>query len=247
MRSDIYGLMYERQDAFWLNQGIKKITSSLLDKYLAKKTGNKILDIGCGPGGMFLTLAAYGEVYGADISENAIFYARKKNIAKELVLAPANDLPFADNTFDVVAYFDLLYHQWIQDDNVALKEINRVLAPGGTIIIKEAAYDWLRSHHDQLNLTRHRFSKSELADKIERSGFSIHKISYIIFFIFPLALAKRLLEKIFPEKDSTENFLKTNIILSRIFKSALFLEAKLITAVNFPFGLSVIGVASKNK
>ena len=247
MRTELYRLMYERGDDFWLNIGIRRIVAALLDVYLPRKSNNKILDLGCGPGAMFSTFAAYGRVYGVDQSPEAVSYARRRNIADEVIMVSAHALPFADHTFDIVACFDVLYHQWVRDEAVVLKEIHRVLAPGGTFIIKEASYDWLRSRHDQLNLTRHRFNKQELVRKMEHAGFMVQKASYIVCFLFPLALVKRFLEKIFPEPEDGffRNFCKTNIFLNTTFKFILFAEARLITALDFPFGLSVICIAYK--
>lgn len=247
MKTELYALMYQRGDGFWLSVGIKKIVTSLLNKHLPQKKNNKILDVGCGPGNMFTTLAAYGQVYGVDKSSEAIHYARMRNIAKEVKQANVDHLPFADHTFDAVACFDVLYHKWIENDVAVLKEINRVLVPGGMVVVKEASYDWLRSQHDQLNWTKHRFYKGELVEKLRQADFTIQKSSYIIFFLFPLALIKRLFERIHSEKNPLDNFLRANPFVNNFLKIFLMIEARLITFLNFPFGLSIICIARKKQ
>lgn len=245
METEIYRKMYANEDSFWWHLGMRKIIVSLLDKYLPKQKNLKILDVGCGTGGMFSALSRYGQVYGIDKSEAAIDFARTRNIAQEIKLGDVSQLPWADDMFDLADCFDVLYHQWVESDVAVLKEIYRVLAPSGLLIIREASYNWLRSQHDQLVWTNHRFTKNELVIKLEQAGFKVKKSSYVNFFLFPLALIKRLLEKIAPEKDFLENTFSYTSWLNYILKLFLYLEAGMVKYLNFPFGLSIICLAKK--
>lgn len=244
MESEIYKKMYENEDKFWWNVGMRKIAEVLLNKYL-KKQDNKILDIGCGTGGMFKVLSKYGKIWGIDRSKDAVHYARLRNYSEEVVEADIDKLPFENNFFDVTVCFDVLYHKWVKDDVTALKEMNRVLKSGGILVIREASYNWLRSQHDKLVWTNHRFNKKELVMKLEQAGFKVEKKSYVLFFLFPLALVKRLSEKILPKKDPLNYFSYSNILVNIIFKLFLYIEAQMIKYWNFPFGLSIICIARK--
>jgi len=224
---------------------MRKIIIVLLDKYLFKKKDIKILDVGCGTGGMFSALSRYGQIWGIDKSAEAISYAKARNIAMEIKQGDADKLPWADNTFALAGCFDVLYHQWIKNDAAVLKEIYRVLAPGGALIIREASYDWLRSQHDQLVWTNHRFTKKELVNKLRQTGFNVEKSSYVNFFLFPLALIKRLLEKIAPEKNPLKHTFSYNFLVNGVLAAFLYIEAGIIKYLNFPFGLSIICVAKK--
>jgi len=241
----VYKKMYEREDLFWWHRGIRKIINALLDKYLLQKQGNKILDVGCGTGGMFKTLARYGEVYGIDKSSQAVGYAKARSLANLVVLSSADSIPFDDATFDVVTCFDVLYHKWVQDDSLVLKEIQRVLKPGGIMFVREASYNWLRSQHDELVWTNHRFTRDELSQKIKKAGFKIIKRSYVNFFLFPLALIKRISEKIIRKKNPLEHLFGGNFLVGNFFAFFLYLEAFFIRFIDFPFGLSIICIAKK--
>lgn len=245
MESEVYAKMFEREDSFWWHKGIRKITDALLAGYLPKKDGNKILDVGCGTGGMFGILKKYGEVTGIDQSPEAVVYAQKRALAAAVERGSAEHLPYDDGIFDVVVCFDVLYHKWVKDDLAVLGEINRVLKPGGTLVIREASYNWLRSQHDELVWTQHRFTRNELKGKLAKAGFFIRKCSYVNFFLFPLALAKRIIEKAVKEKNPLENMFKANAAMNIFFSFFLYLESVLIQFLNFPFGLSVICVAKK--
>jgi ubiquinone/menaquinone biosynthesis C-methylase UbiE len=91
-----------------------------------------VLDIGCGAGhGSNLLSKKYKKVYGVDISEEAIEYAKQnwKTDAVEFSVGSALAIPFPDDTFDTVAAFEVFEH--LSDWEQFLREIRRVLKPGG--------------------------------------------------------------------------------------------------------------------
>jgi 2-polyprenyl-3-methyl-5-hydroxy-6-metoxy-1,4-benzoquinol methylase len=100
--------------------------------------GKKVLEIGCGSGIDSMEFARNGALVTAtDITDRAIMLTRA--LAKELGLpvevmqAPADNLPFENETFDVVYCYGVLHH--IPDADRATAEIHRVLKPGGTVMV----------------------------------------------------------------------------------------------------------------
>lgn len=236
--------MYEREDAFWWHQGMRKISASILSKYLPRQYDLRILDAGCATGGMFQMLKQFGRITGVDTSPEAVELAGRRGIA-EVQVADINHLPFKDGSFDLVLCSDVLYHKNVNDDGQALRELYRVLIPGGHILVREAAYDWLRSNHDRLVWTKHRFTKPELISKLQRAGFTVIRSSYINFFLFPVALVLRLSEKIRKAPHSEQSFFIIRPSINSLLKIFLWIEAMMIGNVTFPFGLSIISVAKK--
>lgn len=109
---------------------------------LAVTPGDHVLDIGSGPGRSIAELAARaptGRVVGADPSELMVEIAARRNrkLVKarcaELIVASAASLPFPDNAFDKSLCVNVIYF-W-NDLDTALREIARVLKPGGMLAL----------------------------------------------------------------------------------------------------------------
>lgn len=240
MEDKAYTILYETQDRFWWNKGIARIISRTISR---SKPGNDnlILDAGCGVGGLFATLARHGALYGVDSSPLALSYAAKRREAKAVVQGSVERLPFPDRMFDVVVCADVLYHRQV-NDRVATAGFRRVLKADGCLIIKEVAYEWLRSTHDDLMHGRHRYTRGELVRLLKSAGFEVEKASYCGLCILPVVLVVRLLERIglCISHDSAH----TNTpIISAVFTRVLYLEAWLLRFINLPFGLAIIVVA----
>lgn len=104
--------------------------------------GKQVLDYGCGPGYLTNYLLGRGAVHvtGIDISDAEIERARERARADGVadrsthLVADAHDLSFEDDAFDLIVGDSILHHL---DLEVALKEIRRVLRPGGRAVFKE--------------------------------------------------------------------------------------------------------------
>ena len=103
-----------------------------------KHKGEKVLEIGCGMGIDLLQFAKGGaEVTGIDLTEKAIQYTSQHFAHRDLTgtfcTMNSEELDFSDNTFDVVYSFGVLHHT--VDTQKAIKEVHRVIKPGGKAII----------------------------------------------------------------------------------------------------------------
>ena len=104
--------------------------------------GKVVLDYGCGPGYLTNYLLDHGAVHvtGIDISEGEIEQAREQaerdGVADRCthLVADAHNLPFEDDSFDLIVGDSILHHL---DMEIALREIRRVLRPGGRAVFKE--------------------------------------------------------------------------------------------------------------
>jgi SAM-dependent methyltransferase len=104
--------------------------------------GKRVLDAGCGTGYGIAMLLAEGpeSVTGVDISDEALADAgRRLGDEAELVRADVRDLPFGDDSFDMVVCFEVIEHVDRQRD--ALDQLKRVLRPGGVLLISSPNRD----------------------------------------------------------------------------------------------------------
>lgn len=107
--------------------------------------GEKVLDIGCGPGFMAQELLPIvgpaGKVSAIDVNEGAIALARARCAAHsnvEFQSADATALPYLGSSFDAVVSTQV--YEYVRDLTAALRELYRVLRPGGRTVIMDT--DW---------------------------------------------------------------------------------------------------------
>ncbi len=192
--------MFRREERHWWYAGMRKTALALLGRALQGEQARsgrplRLLDAGCGTGGTTMRLRAFGAVYGVDLAWEALLPARERGLGGRLARGSVERLPFRDASFDVVTCFEVLYHLAVAEDRQALAELRRVLLPGGRLLLRVPAHDWLRGEHDRLVHTRHRYTRAELAAKLRGAGFEVERLSWANSLLFPPAAAKRLLER----------------------------------------------------
>jgi SAM-dependent methyltransferase len=240
-----YEIMYGVEDRHWWYQGMETITRATIERWVHPTSDFKILDAGCGTGAAMTTyLADYGMVTGCDIHPLALDFCRKRN-AHSLACASVSDLPFASAIFDLITSFDVLYERAVPSDLSALREFYRVLVPGGRLLLRLPAYDWLRGQHDRLVHTSRRYTINRVSRLLAESGFMIEHLSYANTFLFPMAVLKRLSEKIVPARGGHSDLALETGRFNKILRAILSAEAPLAAGMGLPFGLSVIAVGVK--
>jgi ubiquinone/menaquinone biosynthesis C-methylase UbiE len=129
-----------------MNSSHSKLTDWGLS-HVTIKQQDTILDVGCGGGrtiSKLATMASQGKVYGVDYSDVSVAVARKLNAGwinhgrVEISEGSVSKLPFEDDAFDLVTAVET--HFWWPDLLVGMREIRRVLKPGGTLIIIAEVY-----------------------------------------------------------------------------------------------------------
>lgn len=236
-----YKNIFDHQDSYWWYKGMAAINILLLKKYLPKKNNLKILDIGCGTGAALLYLSDFGDVIGVDKSDEALKFAKTRG---KVMKGDIASLPFKDDTFDLVVCLDVLYHEWVHTKKAFL-EIKRVVKPGGIVLIREPAFDWFRSSEDIASQTKHRFTTNELKRELMQS-FDIVKLTYLNFFLFPIAFLKRLPEIIgIKKKKGISDASSISPVCNNILFYIFLTEPMVLNYINFPFGTSALCVARK--
>ena len=146
-------------------------------------TDGNLLDFGCGDG-QFLHLASKycAKAYGVDVSEHAIEKARDRFPELEFeIFQTEKGIPYANNYFDTVSAIEVLEH--ILDIEAVLEELNRVLKPGGHLLITTTeltrlktvliAARYLDDYFYPTSPHIRFFTRKNLADILCRKGFSV--------------------------------------------------------------------------
>ena len=252
--------MYQLEDTYWWFVARRDLVRRLLARYLpagaARRTlasaeaqtasgRRRIADIGCGTGATLSLLQPFGRAVGMDIAEEAVGFCRERG-HQELVQGTAVDLPFADASFDAIAALDILEH--LDDDAQAVREIARVLRPGGLLVFTAPAYMFLWSEHDEALNHRRRYVAPQIRALLESAGLEVLKVSYCITLLLAPIYAFRLVGRLLGHEKKGEP--KTALYtlpgpLNALLIEILYLENRWLARFNLPFGVSLAGVARK--
>lgn len=120
---------YNKREKYWDSFEKDKVLSLLGDV-----GSKKILDVGAGTGRLALRLAKVGaEVTALDVSEEMLKKLKIKNHNLKTIVGEAEDLPFENESFDIVVATFLIVH--LKDLRRFFDEVYRVLKPGGLFLV----------------------------------------------------------------------------------------------------------------
>lgn len=253
MRAEDFADLYALEESYWWFVGMERVTAALLDAACPPGRARDVLDAGCGTGAMLNWLERYargGRVAGIDVSPDALDFCRERGL-RDLARASATALPFAGETFDLVTSFDVLVQiPGEGSDEAAMREMFRVLRPGGVAFVRAAAYGWMRSGHDEALGTQRRYGLGQLTGGMERAGFRVLRATYANSLLLPVAAFRRLVLKRvgLADRGSDVKPLPPALAwLNRALTSALYAEARLLSrpGAKLPAGLSTVCVAEK--
>lgn len=240
-----YELMHRIELGYWWFLGRRGHALRLLERWTRGARSLSILDVGCGTGANLLSFRKFGRVTGCDIAPEAIAFCRSRDIA-EAVLQPEPDrLPFPDASFDLITALDVIEH--IRDDAAMLREMFRVLKPGGAAFFTTPAFPALWSVHDESLHHMRRYRRRELVDKFVAAGFAAEQVTYLNGLLLPLIVPVRWLrDRLTRSKGATSDFnLDLPPWLNTTFLAVFSAERAWLRFAPLPFGLSLCAFARK--
>jgi ubiquinone/menaquinone biosynthesis C-methylase UbiE len=235
------------QQHFWF-RGFRRFVHPFLVEATAGVAHASILDCGCGTGSNLGFLSQFGTAYGIDLTWRGLEFAHKKGCFR-LARATVAALPFRAAVVDVATSFDVLY--CLEDDveRRAIREMYRVLKPGGALIVNAAALDILKGDHSVLVHEVRRYTRRSLSEKLREAGFDVKRITYTNAALFPVTATVRAVQRLRGIKEDggkRGDFDVPPPPVNAAFSAALGLEAALVGAgLNMPIGSSVLCLARK--
>ena len=192
MQLDEYRKLSEVEERMWYFHALNRRHVHWLARLLPPGPA-RLLDAGCGTGGLIKALHAANPDWsatGLDFMPLACALARERTGAG-IVQGSITELPFADGSFDAVVSADVVCQ--VEDGARALREFARVVRPGGIVLVNVPAYAWLWSYHDDTCETKHRYTRPELAGHFRAAGLTVEFASYANLLPLPLIAARRKL------------------------------------------------------
>jgi SAM-dependent methyltransferase len=229
---------HQAEDQHWWYRGRRTVLERVIDE-LRLPTRTRILDAGCGSGRNMVELARHGTVTGIELSATSVELARERKVG-EVVEGSLLEMPFESGSFDFGASLDVIEH--LQDDVGALRELRRVIAPGGTLLITVPAYGWLWSGHDEINHHHRRYTRRSLEAAAEEAGWESVRTTYFNSLLLPVAIVLRVLDRF--SRKTTESSLDLWVPpepVNWLLERPLALEAAVIGhRGRIPAGLSLL-------
>ena len=178
-----------------------KISCKNIYDYLSDKKYGNLLDIGCGTAYLIELLSKTHQAkhIGLDLSSEMVRQAREKNIdGAEFVIGKSDELPFEDNTFDVVTCSQSFHHY--PDTDKAMKEVLRVLKSGGIYILSDTGVGFFKmlgvivdnfiyTHFSNTGDCNVSYLNKTIRD-LKRNGFEVVKGENLTTFIYTIVAKK---------------------------------------------------------
>ncbi|MDQ2976957.1 MAG: class I SAM-dependent methyltransferase [Acidobacteriota bacterium] len=258
MQQHTYAIMRRVEENHWWYAGRRQIIRSFLEP-LYRNPGERegedgdgsqtteqspalnILDVGCGTGANLEMLSQFGEAEGVDISAEALSFCRARGLTN-VKQGEAEQLPYADNTFDLVTGLDVVEH--LDNDLAGLQEMRRVLRRGGHALLFVPAFMFLWGVQDDVSHHRRRYTRAGLKRVVREAGFEIERATYVNLTFFAPILLGRLLMRAVRFRPESENNLTIGFLNGMLGK-VLSAERWPLRHLNFPFGVSIICVARR--
>jgi SAM-dependent methyltransferase len=249
VNKDYYAEYFKLERTHWWFKVREKIIEDVIKKHISTGGDFSILNIGAATGRTSEMLSKYGVVTSLEYDEDCCVFTRQKlNIP--IIHGSILELPFADNSFDLVCAFDVIEH--VADDSLGVREMERVCKSTGNIFITVPAFAGLWSHHDVVNQHFRRYRMPQILNLFRslNNGRVVFK-SYFNSLLFPPVFVFRKTSKIIPEKwirkDAGSDFsVVQNGFINKLLFSVFYFESILLKFMRFPAGVSIIFLWEKN-
>jgi len=242
MQSNEYEAMYRSENDMWWYKGLRNV----LKNTLKKQKNLVIIDAGCGTGKNMEFLAQAGhKVYGFDISEQAIDFCRLRGL-QNVILGDITTANYPESFADVILSIDVLGILYEKDIDAFMHKAHEALKKGGKLLIHVAALQMLFSQHDIVCNIKRRYTKKTMKQMLKQYPFfEIKKLSYRMFFLFPIIAAVKLWKKRKKGKNPKSDQGVPPRFINFLLTQIQYLENFFLRYINLPIGSSLYAVLEK--
>jgi SAM-dependent methyltransferase len=242
-------LFNDENGGHWLYWSRLRAVLALVGRLFDPSQQPKVVDVGCGTGYVLKHLRQWGALTaGVEVSPDPLRLARERDPEGIYVCAPSDKLPFEGGQFDLAISLDVYEH--LEDEQAVVREILRLLRPGGRHLVFVPAHRWLWSRTDKVQGHYRRYSRKMLEDLLLRCGFEVERSGFIMpLFVPPVLLIRKLNELLLSEgrgsQASIGEFTMPPRPVNMAIRGLLALERSLTLRLGAPFGITAFAIARK--
>jgi SAM-dependent methyltransferase len=244
MEAAEYRRMAAVEKSHWWYLATRALLRQFLLPEIIRRGGaspRRFLDAGCGTGATGAWLAEWGSVVALDYAPEALKIYGEAHPKAQLLQGDIGAVQLPDESVDAVLCVTVLYHAAVEEPDKAVRELARVVRPGGLVCLLEPGVRQLRRGHDRETHAARRFSRGDLEQLALGAGLEIVRSTGAYSFLIPPAWMKSKLEHRRAHSDLASNASGLFGLLGIL----AWCERQLLRFISLPFGLSVLVIARR--
>jgi SAM-dependent methyltransferase len=229
------------QPHYWWYRARAELLRVALQRFVGEPRW--VLDVGSADGPSVGWLRGHGKQVALDLDP--------RGLAAGGVCGSALALPFADESFDLVAAFDVIEH--CDSESAVVGELARVLAPRGRLLISVPAYQWAWTSFDERSGHHRRYTRGRAVHAVQAAGLRVERATYAFMAVFPIFAADRLRSRVAetlrrPQTDDpvgAATLPQVSPLPERILMGLSRVDERMLREHDLPVGSSVLVAATK--
>jgi SAM-dependent methyltransferase len=242
-----YQTMRAVEDSYWWYRTLRShVVRELASRLLP---GAHVLDAGCGTGGMLDSLRrhpARWQLSGHDLSPDAVRLTRDRGF-DSITQGSISSIPIPPDQCDAVVCLDVLYHKAV-DESAALRELHRVLKPGGWLLLNLPAWNSLAGEHDRAVKGARRYNPKRIRSLLAPPLWHIESLHGWNALLFPAVWTSRQLSRLRNQTATgpAQSDLKPlPPFLNQLLAAILAHDLAVCRSFQIPIGTSLFAVARR--
>jgi SAM-dependent methyltransferase len=228
---------------FWF-RGFRGFVAPAIELAAAGRRDLRIVDCGCGTGFNLSLLQPFGTVCGFDLTRGGVRRARAAG--HPVAHADITRIPLASDSVDLATAFDVL--QCVEGDEQAVREMARIVRPGGAIVLTLAAFEFLRGDHSIVWHEVRRYTPGLARRLVEQAGLRVERVSFLFGSVFPVIVGARMVQRLLRPFRGVRGDADIRVPpapVNRVLSGLLDLEARVGRRWPMPIGSSILVVCRR--
>lgn len=242
MDTTMYAADAEHEETHWWFVGRRRLFARTI-REMGIPPEARVLDVGTSSGTNLRMLRDSGirDVTGLDMSPEAARYCAEKGLGP-VEVGDVTKMPFPDRSFDLVLATDIIEH--VEDDLAALREVERVLKPGGRVLLTVPAFQTLWGFQDEISHHKRRYRREPLLERVRQAGLLPGQDFHFNYLLFLPIWLWRQATRFYKPKIHSEAEINT-AFANRVLSGLFDLDIMTAPRVRPPFGVSLLVTARK--